>query len=80
MKNFPEWWPENPYPEDIFPTTSKEYADIIPDPATRSAISGMLGREFWGNASRVIWEALLNAIDDGWLGTKEVAEWQKKLE
>jgi hypothetical protein len=31
----------------------------------------MLGREFWGNASRVIFEALLNAIDDGWLETKE---------
>ena len=74
----PEWWPENPYPEDIFPTTSKEYADIIPDPTTRSAISGMLGREFWGNASRVIWEALLNAIDDGWLETEEVENASKR--
>ena len=52
--NKPEWWPENPYPESIFPMPRKDYAVIVPDPHTRSALSGMLGREFWEIASNTI--------------------------
>lgn len=45
--SFPDWWPECPYPTDIFPMSMGEYAKIVPDDATRTALSGMLGRFFW---------------------------------
>jgi len=64
MSEKPEWWPENPYPVKIFPMPRSEYADIVPDPHTRTALSGMLGREFWEIASNAIWAALQNHIDD----------------
>lgn len=54
----PMWWPENPYPIEIFPMVRKEYADIVPDPHERTALSGMLGREFWDIASQSIWDAM----------------------
>ena len=53
----PTWWPRNPYPEDIFPMQRKDYAEVVPDPLTRTRISGMLGREFWEIASEGIWNA-----------------------
>lgn len=55
----PDWWPQNPYPEDIFPMTRPEYAHVVPEPHTRTALSGMLGREFWGIASDAIWDAFV---------------------
>jgi hypothetical protein len=61
----PEWWPRNPYPDDIFPMTRPEYADVVPDPHTRTALSGMLGREFWEIASDAIWEAWQNHREEG---------------
>lgn len=54
----PEWWPKNPYPESIFPMPREEYPEIVPDPHLRTALSGMLGREFWGIASDSIWDAV----------------------
>ncbi len=45
--SFPDWWPECPYPTDIFPMSMGEYAKIVPDDATRTALSGALGRFFW---------------------------------
>ncbi len=54
----PKWWPKNPYPEDIFPMKRNEYSEIVPDPNKRTALSGMLGREFWEIAS----ESILDAI------------------
>jgi hypothetical protein len=56
--NKPYWWPKNPYPEDIFPMNRAKYPEIIPDGNLRSAISGMLGREFWEIASDMIWDRL----------------------
>jgi hypothetical protein len=54
----PSWWPSNPYPEDIFPMQRSEYVLIVPDPNTRGALSGCLGRLFWEMASDMIWEAI----------------------
>ena len=58
----PEWWPKNPYPESIFPMLREKYSDIVPNPETRTALSGMLGREFWDIASESILSALQNNI------------------
>lgn len=52
----PYWWPENPYPETVFPMHLDEYIEIVPNPRTRTALSGCLGREFWGIASKTIWD------------------------
>jgi len=59
--NKPEWWPECPYPESVFPMTIEEYVKAIPDPRLRTAISGSLGREFWNIASEAIWEAKIKS-------------------
>lgn len=56
----PEWWPENPYPEIVFPMDAKKYLEIVPDPKTRTALSGCLGRLFWNIASEAIWESVQN--------------------
>jgi hypothetical protein len=53
----PWWWPENPYPEDIFPMTIDEYVAAIPDPHLRTAISGCLARFGWRIAETQIWDA-----------------------
>jgi hypothetical protein len=54
----PNWWPKNPYPADIFIMKRDRYAEIVPDPITRTGLSGMLGREFWDIASDSIWDAM----------------------
>jgi hypothetical protein len=54
----PDWWPHNPYPVSVFPLERGEYAEVVPDPQTRTALIGMLGREFWDIASNAIWEAM----------------------
>lgn len=61
----PDWWPENPYPEDIFPMTVDEYIAVIPDPKTRTAVSGHMARFGWLVAEKMIWERVLSALDDG---------------
>lgn len=60
----PDWWPKNPYLIDIFPMPRERYPEIVPNPELRTALSGMLGREFWDIASEMIWEAMLTAIED----------------
>ena len=60
----PEFWPPNPYPESIFPMPREKYSEIVPDPNTRTALSGMLGREFWEIASESIWDALINNLTE----------------
>lgn len=60
----PAWWPTNPYPETIFPMERDRYAEIVPDELTRTALSGMLGREFWDIASNEIWQAICQNWDD----------------
>ncbi len=37
----------NPYPESVFPMTTKDYVKAIPDEHKRTAISGYCGRLFW---------------------------------
>jgi len=65
----PDWWPKCPYPESIFPMPRERYVEIVPDPKLRTALSGMLGREFWDIASETIWEAMLEAISNTLMGT-----------
>ena len=59
--NKPDWWPENPYPEEIFPMKREKYVEIVPDPDVRTALSGMLGRIFWEIASEMIFAKLIEA-------------------
>lgn len=54
----PEWWPENPYPESIFPMTIEDYVNVIPAERLRTAISSCLGRLFWEIASSQIYDAV----------------------
>lgn len=70
----PDWWPQNPYPKSIFPMPREDYSKIIKDPDKRSAVSGMLGREFWDIAERAIWHALRDEVELVWsdlLGTED---------
>ena len=58
MSEFPDWWPENPYPKSLFSMTAEEYAAKVPDNDTRTAISGLVGRVVWNTAARSILNAL----------------------
>lgn len=59
----PDWWPKNPYPKSVFVMTIDEYAKTVPNPKTRTAISGCLGRMFFETISDDLFERLLRAID-----------------
>ena len=61
---YPDWWPTNPYPEDIFPMSVEWYVRAIPDEHVRTAISGCLGRLFWDIASRSIYDAWRQKEED----------------
>ena len=52
----PDWWPECPYPESVFPMSLDRYPEIVPDPDVRTALSGALGRFFWQLAEDEIWK------------------------
>ncbi len=60
----PNWWPDNPYPDDVFPMTGEGYAEAVPDEHKRTAISGYLGRFFWERASERIHTAMIEAADN----------------
>lgn len=60
----PPWWPQNPYPEDVFPMTVDEYVKAIPNKKLRTAISGCNGRFFWDVASKMIWHNLIDYLED----------------
>ena len=60
----PDWWPQNPYPSDIFTMPRERYAEIVPDDTLRTGLSGMLGREFWNIASECIWREMQLAIEE----------------
>lgn len=62
--NKPDWWPECPYPVDIFPMDLERYPEIVPDPDVRTALSGVLGRFFWELAERQIWERYQESLLD----------------
>ena len=72
MADKPNWFPENPYPEDIFPMTIESYVKAIPYEKQRTAISGCLGRMFFEMFSKMFEEAYLRRIEDGLI--VEVAE------
>ena len=57
----PRWWPNCPYPQEIFPMTVEEYVKAIPDASLRTAISGMLARFGWEVASDMIFERYCQA-------------------
>lgn len=58
----PNWWPQNPYPEDIFPMTREDFVEMFPDPKERTAVAGCLGRLFWEIASDSIWDRVQDYI------------------
>ena len=60
----PDWFPENPYPESVFPMTVDEYVEAIPDPKLRTAISGCLGRHFWQLAANAIYKVIKEREED----------------
>lgn len=60
LKRIESCFPENPYPESIFPMTEKEYVKEIPDSHKRTAISGFMGRYVFEATRR----RFLNAIKD----------------
>ena len=59
----PSWWPENPYPEDVFPGSVDDYVAAVPDPKLRTHLSGALGRDFWNVASEMIWGRYREQMD-----------------
>ena len=63
----PNWWPENPYPKEVFPMERSEYPKIVPDDKIRTALSGCLGRTFWEMASDAIWERYKEYARDKWV-------------
>lgn len=68
----PKWWPENPYPKSVFPMERDEYQKIVPDHQRRTALSGMLGREFWDIASNDIWEVVETQLDKHKIALEEI--------
>ncbi len=56
---FPEWWPECPYPKEVFAMELEGYIKAVPDEKLRTAISGFLGRTFWDIASKQILDAMI---------------------
>jgi len=62
--NYPDWWPQNPYPEAVFPMTVEDYVAMVPDPHQRTALSGCLGRMFWEIASKSILAAYREEDED----------------
>jgi hypothetical protein len=53
-------WPDNPYPEKIFPMDMDRYVKAVSDPVLRTAISGCIGRWVWDVASAAIGKAIGN--------------------
>jgi len=39
------------------------YSEIVPNSDTRTALSGMLGREFWNIAAEAVYEQLYNSAE-----------------
>lgn len=61
---FPAWFPECPYPADIFTMTAEHYTAALPDGNVRSGVSGYLGRLFWQIAERNMAQALGERVED----------------
>jgi len=54
--NKPSFWPENPYPESVWPMTMDDVSYEIRDPDMLTAISGSMGRHFYNLALEDVWE------------------------
>ena len=54
MPDIPKWFPENPYPEEVFPMDAEGFKAAIPDEAMRTAAAGFVGRVTWDHCSRQI--------------------------
>lgn len=68
----PNWWPECPYPEDIFPMDRATAISHLPtDPMLRTAVAGTLGRIFWEIASDTIFDRLESVFSERLEGTGE---------
>lgn len=59
-----DFWPKNPYPETLFPMPEERYAEIVPDPHLRTALSGMLGRRFWDLTLETIRQAMTETMEE----------------
>jgi hypothetical protein len=64
IKRIKSVMPENPYPEIIFPMTTKDYAKAIPDPMTRTAISGCIGRWAFDMTKKYILDKLIEEFEN----------------
>lgn len=56
-------FPPCPWPKDVWPMTEEEYVKAVPDPQTRTAISGFLMRRGWELAEEDI-ASRLGGFDD----------------
>lgn len=54
----PGWWPKNPYPTSVFTLDTDGYCKLLPNGATRTAISGHMANRTWVLADEVMWEAV----------------------
>lgn len=54
VKEHPEWLPENPYPEELFPMSIDDYVKAVPDGVLRTAVTGCIGRWAFDVAARMI--------------------------
>ena len=70
----PTWWPDNPYPVDVFPMSDEQYPKIVPDPIVRTALSGCMGRLFWNIASNAIWNHLVEVSFESDITLAELIE------
>ena len=57
----PKWWPECPWPAEVWPMTQEDYIAAVPDPKLRTAISGFLMRRGW----ELCEEDILRSLKDG---------------
>ena len=64
LKRIEDCFPENPYPESIFPMTEDEYIKFIPDPHNRTAVSGCVGRFVFEATKRRFLEAIKNEFEE----------------
>ena len=64
LKRIKNCIPPNPYPEWLFPMTSQDYVIAIPDPKTRTAVSGFIGRWAYDVAKKTILEAIEDELED----------------
>ena len=64
LKRVEKCLPENPYPKDLFPMTTEDYAKAIPEPNMRTAVSGCIGRWMFDLNKRVFLENIQHEFED----------------